>query len=53
MPSNVRIFLAGVLTTFVILALGFGGELLLAQSALKEPSAIKPSLVPGSPPQFA
>jgi hypothetical protein len=38
MPSNARIFLAGVLTTFVILAVGFGGGLMLAQSALKEPS---------------
>lgn len=38
MPSNARTFLAGVLTTFVILALGFGGGLMLAQSALKEPS---------------
>lgn len=38
MPSNARIFLAGVMTTFVILALGFGGGLMLAQSALREPS---------------
>jgi len=38
MSSNARIFLAGVLTTFVILAAGFGGGLMLAQSALKEPS---------------
>lgn len=38
MPSSARIFLAGVLTTFVILALGFGGGLMLAQSALDEPS---------------
>jgi type IV secretory pathway VirB10-like protein len=38
MSSNARIFLAGVLTTFVILAVGFGGGLMLAKSALKEPS---------------
>lgn len=38
MSSNARIFVAGVLTTFVILAVGFGGGLMLAQSALKEPS---------------
>ena len=38
MSSNARIFLAGVLTTFVILAVGFGGGLMLARSALKEPS---------------
>ena len=38
MPSNARTFLAGGLTTFAILALGFGGGLVLARSALKEPS---------------
>lgn len=38
MPSNARTFLAGALSTFVILALGFGGGLMLAQSALQEPS---------------
>ncbi|MDP1867848.1 hypothetical protein [Bradyrhizobium sp.] len=38
MPSSARIFVAGVLTTFVILALGFGGDLVLAQLASKEPS---------------
>jgi type IV secretory pathway VirB10-like protein len=36
MSSNLRIFFAGVGTTFVILAVGFGGGLILAKSALKE-----------------
>ena len=36
MSSNLRIFFAGVGTTFVILAIGFGGGLILAKSALKE-----------------
>jgi hypothetical protein len=40
MESNSgRAFFAGVGSTFVILALGFGGGLMMAQSALKEPSA--------------
>jgi hypothetical protein len=33
MASNARIFFAGVGTTFVILAIGFGGGLMLAKSA--------------------
>jgi len=37
MVSNARIFLAGVATTFAILGAGFGGGLLVAKSALKEP----------------
>ena len=37
MASNARIFFAGVATTFVILAAGFGGGMLMAKSALKEP----------------
>jgi hypothetical protein len=36
MTSNARIFFAGVGTTFVILAVGFGGGLLLAKSALHD-----------------
>jgi hypothetical protein len=38
MASNVRIFIAGVGTTFVMLALGFGGGLMLTQGG-KEPPA--------------
>ncbi len=37
MASNARIFFAGVGTTFVILAIGFGGGLMLAKSALHDP----------------
>lgn len=36
MASNARIFFAGVGTTFVILAVGFSGGLLLAKSALHD-----------------
>jgi type IV secretory pathway VirB10-like protein len=36
MSSNARIFFAGVGTTFVILAVGFGGGLIMTKSALKE-----------------
>ena len=38
MASNARIFFAGVSTTFAILAIGFGGGVLLAKSALHDPS---------------
>jgi hypothetical protein len=38
MASNARIFFAGVGTTFVILAISFGGGLMLAKSALHDPS---------------
>ena len=38
MSSNARIFFAGVGTTFVILAVGFGGGLIMTKSALKEPA---------------
>jgi hypothetical protein len=37
MASSARMFLAGVGTTFAILGVGFGGGLLMANSALKEP----------------
>ena len=36
MASNARIFFAGVGTTFVILAVGFSGGLILAKSALHD-----------------
>jgi outer membrane biosynthesis protein TonB len=38
MSSKARIFFAGVGTTFVILAVGFGSGLIMAKSALKEPT---------------
>ena len=38
MASSARIFFAGVGTTFLILGAGFGGGLLMANSALKEPT---------------
>jgi hypothetical protein len=41
MASTSRIFFAGVGTTFVVLALGFGGGLMLANTALKEPSSLQ------------
>src|SRR5215207_1850433 len=38
MASNAGIFLAGVGTTFIILGAGFAGGLMIATSALKEPT---------------
>jgi type IV secretory pathway VirB10-like protein len=38
MATKAGIFFAGVATTIVILAAGFGGGLLMANSALKEPT---------------
>ncbi|NEV01436.1 hypothetical protein [Bradyrhizobium uaiense] len=38
MASKAMIFFAGVGTTFIILGAGFGGGLLLANSALKDPA---------------
>jgi type IV secretory pathway VirB10-like protein len=38
MSYKARIFFAGVGTTFVILAVGFGSGLIMARSALKEPT---------------
>jgi len=38
MASSARIFFAGVGTTFLILGVGFGGGLFMADSALKESS---------------
>lgn len=37
MASNARIFFAGIGTSFVILAVGFGAGLMLAKSALNDP----------------
>lgn len=45
MASNARIFFAGVGTTFVILAVGFSGGLILAKSALHD----RPQQVRSSP----
>ena len=41
MPSSARIFFAGVGTTFAILAVGFGGGILMANSTFSGPSAQK------------
>ena len=38
MATSTGAFFAGIGTTFVILALGFGGGLMMANSALKEPN---------------
>ncbi|MBR1157019.1 hypothetical protein [Bradyrhizobium sp. JYMT SZCCT0428] len=38
MASSARIFFAGVGTTFAILGVGFGGGLLMANSAINEPT---------------
>jgi hypothetical protein len=38
MASSVRIFFAGIGTTFLIMGAGFGGGLMLAKSALQNPS---------------
>jgi type IV secretory pathway VirB10-like protein len=49
MTSNARIFFAGVGTTFVILAVGFGGGLMLAKSALHDqPPQMRASSEPTS-----
>lgn len=49
MASNARVFFAGVGTTFVILAIGFGGGLMLAKTAM-EPSASSRSIADQLPP---
>jgi outer membrane biosynthesis protein TonB len=41
MATNARIFFAGVGTTFIILGIGFGGGLFMANSALKEPAGYR------------
>jgi outer membrane biosynthesis protein TonB len=38
MATTTKAFIAGIGTTFVVLAIGFGGGLMMAKSALKEPS---------------
>ncbi|UPK02233.1 hypothetical protein [Bradyrhizobium sp. 170] len=49
MASNARAFFTGVGTTFVILAVGFGGGLMLAKTAM-EPTAPSRPVVDGLPP---
>ncbi len=51
MASNAGIFLAGVGTTFIILGAGFAGGLMMATSALKEPTGFqnRASAEPPSP----
>ncbi|MCK1516103.1 hypothetical protein IVB22_26885 [Bradyrhizobium sp. 190] len=49
MASNARIFFAGAGTTFVILAIGFGGGLMLAKTAM-EPSASSRPIADQLPP---
>ena len=39
MSSNARVFFAGVGTTFVILAVGFGTGLMMASSTLQDTTA--------------
>jgi hypothetical protein len=41
MATNARIFFAGVGTAFIILGIGFGGGLFMANSALKEPAGYR------------
>jgi hypothetical protein len=38
LASSASVFIAGVGTTFIILGVGFGGGLMMAKSALKEPT---------------
>lgn len=38
MPSSASIFFAGIGTTFLILGAGFGGGMMMANTALKEPN---------------
>jgi outer membrane biosynthesis protein TonB len=49
MVSSARIFFAGVGTTFVILGLGFGSGLLMANSAMKEPAYQKSRVEQAAP----
>ena len=47
MASNIRAFFAGIGTTFVILAIGFGGGVLLANNAMEpSPSVAARSTLP-------
>src|SRR6476619_1233441 len=50
MASSARVFFAGVGTTFVILAAGFGGGLMLAKSAVYDaPTQTRVALPPPPP----
>jgi hypothetical protein len=50
MASSARVFFAGVGTTFVILAVGFGGGVMLAKSALHDqPAQTRASAEPPAP----
>jgi type IV secretory pathway VirB10-like protein len=50
MASSARVFFAGVGTTFAILAIGFGGGLMLAKSALHDqPAQTRASAEPAVP----
>jgi hypothetical protein len=50
MASSARVFFAGVGTTFAILALGFGGGIMLAKSALRDqPAQARASAEPPAP----
>jgi len=50
MSSSARIFFAGVGTTFVILAAGFGGGLMMAKSAVYDAPAQTRATLPPPPP---
>jgi type IV secretory pathway VirB10-like protein len=52
MASSAGIFFAGVGSTFIILGAGFGGGLMMAKSALKEPTGYQ-SRVSAEPPSPA
>jgi len=49
MSSSARIFFAGVGTTFVILAAGFGGGLMMAKSAVYDAPQTRAPLLPPPP----
>lgn len=50
MASSARVFFAGVGTTFAILAVGFGGGVMLAKSALRDqPAQTRASVEPPAP----
>lgn len=50
MATGAGAFFAGIGTTFVILAAGFGGGLLTARSALNEPSGLQHRSIGEAPP---
>ncbi|HEV7879257.1 hypothetical protein [Bradyrhizobium sp.] len=49
MASSARVFFAGVATTFAILAIGFGGGVILAKSALRDPAQTRAAVEPPAP----